>query len=382
MKINIVYNKAFPFDLGGGERRLFAVAKTFAQNGHEVKWLCSLPATLGNYVYEDGIEYVSVSRSITKSSARRALKDEFLFALNILKYSNKIDGDIVFVGQTPWLHFFSILFIRLIRRKRFRVALDLWEYWGSYWFKYYAPIVASIGFVLEKIAIFLSTETIVISEFGERKVREGFPNKKNLILIPNGFDDEILTLPQLKRKKNKIVYFGRLEPHKNVEILIRTIAMIKQKYEEVELEILGAGSDFERLSDLVKNLQLQGFVKITGKYLASVDAFKIMKASSVFVQPSLSEGGGSIAVFEALACGLPTVIFKHPQGIDPLLIENGLYGEIVEEITPQALADALEKMFIRLSVDQNLHQDCMLHAEKYTWSSIGKLYLNVFEGNS
>jgi len=382
MKINIVYNKAFPFDLGGGERRLFAVASAFAQNGHHVKWICSLPDTLDDYVCKDGIEYVSVSNSVTKLSARRTIKDEFVFALNVLRNSNKIDGDIVFVGQTPWLHFFAILLIKLIRRKKLRVVLDLWEYWDTNWFKYYRPFVATIGYILEKIAILLSAETIVISEFGHRKVMTAFPGKKNVTLIPNGFDDEILTLPQLTRKKKRIVYFGRLEPHKNIEILIRSMSILHQRSEKIELEILGAGADFERLLNLVKDLQLEGVVNIKGEHLPSVDAFKIMQASSVFVQPSLSEGGGSIAVFEALACGLPTVIFKHPQGIDPMLIENGQYGEIVEDITPQALADALQIMFIRLSVDENLHKKCMVYVEKYTWSNIGKRYLNAFEGAS
>jgi len=75
---------------------------------------------------------------------------------------------------------------------------------------------------------------------------------EKLVYIPNGVDTKRFSPGPSKVKKTYkdaklIVYFGRLHYQKNVDILIRSFALVKEKVKNVKLIIIGDGTDFQKL---------------------------------------------------------------------------------------------------------------------------------------
>ena len=97
-----------------------------------------------------------------------------------------------------------------------------------------------------------------------------------------------------------IMYAGRLEANKNVDVVIRAAALL----DGVHLVICGAGprrADLERLSH---DLGIAARVRFTG-YTSEIWSF--MKGAGVLVSVSDFEGSPNTAL-EAFAAGIPTVL--------------------------------------------------------------------------
>ena len=125
---------------------------------------------------------------------------------------------------------------------------------------------------------------------------------------------------------------GRLHPTKSYDVLIRAAAGLPAGAEVV---IHGEGDERPHLEALVRDLGLEGRVRLPGFATDLGDAFRGM---DVYVQPSRAEGFG-LSVVQAMTAGLPVVVSSA--GSLPELVDRGRSGLIVREGGPAALASAL-----------------------------------------
>ena len=122
----------------------------------------------------------------------------------------------------------------------------------------------------------------------------------------------------------KIVTVGRLVSQKGFDRLIRIIGKLKRKGKNVELYIIGEGTERKKmeriiLEENIKNdVHLMGFLK---------NPYALMAKMDLFVCSSLAEGY-SLVISEAMTIGLP-VISTDCAGPKELL-GNGKYGMLVE----------------------------------------------------
>ncbi|MDC0653358.1 glycosyltransferase [Planktomarina temperata] len=374
-KIVIVYNTPYPFMKGGGEKRLYEIARNFIRAGHQVTWICEKAwKSDKKIISHNGIVYASVGQLVRKSHSRRSVLPALFFALNLFRKPSLLKCDLIIVGQTPWVHFFPTLILKNIINRKTPIVLDIWEYWSNYWFQYYKFPVSLIGYLVEYCAIKLADYRVVISDLAESKIKE-ILKQGQYTLIKNGFDQSILDKKSGSRQKNKLVYFGRLEEHKNIKLLIDSVYDIQQTGVDVRLAIIGAGSEYYNLKKYVSYLKLESIITIDGEAVSSDKAHNLMKRCDVFVQPSISEGGGSIAVLEALACGLPVVLFKHPQGVDLSLIGYGAYGSVVNEVNRCSLSAGILQILQRTNTDMSIRENCIRFAKSQTWDKVTLEYL-------
>ena|SRR3989344_3691745 len=106
-----------------------------------------------------------------------------------------------------------------------------------------------------------------------------------------------------------ILMVARLEPEKNIGLALETLSLVRQKYPDTGLVIVGAGSQEKSLKSKVKSLKLDGAVEFTGW---QNDLTSFYKTSNVFLQTSLFEGYG-LSLVEAGLSGLPVI--TTPVGI-------------------------------------------------------------------
>ena len=137
---------------------------------------------------------------------------------------------------------------------------------------------------------------------------------------------------------------------------------------DILILIIGDGSERKNLENLVKKLGLQEKVKFLGQipnekipaYLAGADCFCL---------PSLREGFG-IVILEAMAAGLP-VIGTNVGGIKDL-IEDGKTGLLIEPKNPQAISQAINKIYSGQKFSK-------ANLKKYSWQNIASKVLELYE---
>lgn len=101
----------------------------------------------------------------------------------------------------------------------------------------------------------------------------------------------------------KMVFVGRLEPSKGLELLLYAIAEIQSK--NVNLAVYGKGNYGDRYKKLACDLGINDKIQWVG-FKSNVEVVKSYQQKDIFVLPSLKEPAG-IAVIEAMASGLPVI---------------------------------------------------------------------------
>ncbi len=109
-----------------------------------------------------------------------------------------------------------------------------------------------------------------------------------------------------------VIAVGRYVPQKNLDLLIKAMAILRDQGMDISLLLVGEGSERPALEALVKALDLSGRVIFTG-FRSDVPAFS--RAADIFAMPSDFEGL-PIAHLEAMYCGLPGVVSRHVPSLE------------------------------------------------------------------
>jgi glycosyltransferase involved in cell wall biosynthesis len=144
----------------------------------------------------------------------------------------------------------------------------------------------------------------------------------------------------------KLVSVGRLVEWKGHEYLIRALPSLLERFDEVELFLVGDGPRAEALSVLAAELGVGKSVRMLGA--VSHEAIPgIMAACHVYVQPSFThpktgqEESFGVALLEAIAVGLPVVLTDSGGMPEVVGFESGSCARIVPQRNAQAIADGI-----------------------------------------
>ena len=175
---------------------------------------------------------------------------------------------------------------------------------------------------------------------------EGFSFDK-LQVIPNGIDPptnwkDPNSQSESSNSEEKILLFvGRLEEQKGIDILLEKAPSILQALPEFQLVIIGQGSWSLRWQQWLEESSFAHRVKLLGP---RSDVMDWMRRSSLLVLPTRYEGMPNV-VLEAMSLGLPIACMRV-EGISQLL------GETLDEQSVSAQDwEAWEKLVIHLAKD-------------------------------
>ncbi|SJZ58935.1 Glycosyltransferase involved in cell wall bisynthesis [Cetobacterium ceti] len=192
---------------------------------------------------------------------------------------------------------------------------------------------------------------------------------KNKIYIINNPVENFKVKKRVTEKKDvkKLIAIGRLEYQKGFDLLIK--AMIQLKDKNVHLNIVGKGSEEEKLKQLVKKLNLENKISFLG-FKDNIQEY--LEDSDFFVLSSRFEGFPNV-VLEAHMCGKPVVAFKCKGGLNELIIE-GINGELALDGDPEDLGKK-----IKFSLNKNYDSELIkkITEEKYSKDKILKEYQQV-----
>ncbi|HSX16850.1 MAG TPA: glycosyltransferase family 4 protein [Patescibacteria group bacterium] len=340
LKIALVSDAVLPFHKGGKETRIHHLAQELVQMGQDVH-IYTMQWWKGADTYEqDGITYHALCRLYPLyHGKRRSIREGVFFGLACLKLI-AYDFDILEVDHMPYFPLFSAKIVSVIKRKK------LFATWHEVvglkaWKAYVGPVAGTVAYAVEQLSIHLPDHIEAVSSHTYNQLRSILHYKGPLSLVSNGIDFPRITAAKPSKTSSDLLYAGRLIPHKNVELLIRAVAVLKHTKPAVRCIIIGTGSEFDRLNTLAAELGVQENITFTGRLESSDDLFALMKSSKVFVSPSFREGFG-ITILEAYACGLSAVTVEHPDNAAQHLVKKDL--GIVCEPTPEAVAAAVNQL--------------------------------------
>ena len=217
--------------------------------------------------------------------------------------------------------------------------------------------------------------SIFVSEFLLRKAEEIAGDNKKFYFIPNGIDSYFLnkkrTNPYEDIGKN-IIYVGRLENIKRVDLLPEILSDILNFGFNVKMHIVGNGSKKEIIETKAKALNIQEKIVFYGR-VEHEDLPDLLVNKDCLLLISENEGWPCV-VLEAQACGVP-VVGTSNGGIPEAIGDGGIVIED-NDVTGNAVKALTQILNNPMSSDSLKER-----ATRFTWKKIVEkeieLYINI-----
>ena len=365
MKIAFIYDAVYPFITGGAEKRVYELARRLVKRGHEVHWYGVgwwWPESGKKDIEMEGIHLHGVCKPMDLyNGERRSVGEAVYFAVLLLPKLGRAKFDVIDCQGFPFFSCFTAKISSSLGRSPLIITLH--EVWNNYWYEYLGK-AGFFGKLVEKIMVNLTDKIITVSKKTKTDLMAVKSSEKSVV-IPNGIDFNYINKINPSDEKSDIIFAGRLIKEKNVDILIKTIAIVKERIPDIKCFIIGDGPERAKLERLVQELDIQNNVSFKGFMKNYNDLISYMKASKVFVLPSTREGFG-IVVIEANACGLPVVVVNHKMNAASDLIINNKNG-IISDFSKEDIAENIISMIDKKKIMQN---DCTQNSMKYDWDKI------------
>ena len=204
-------------------------------------------------------------------------------------------------------------------------------------------------------------------------------------VIPCGVDVDLFRPVDRREAKQKlglgedgvVLFVGRLEPLKGVDILLRTVAQLERASATRTVIVGGDQADAEmaRLRALCSDLGIAERVSFLGR-MAQQELPLYYSAADVSVIPSYYESFGLVAL-ESMACGTP-VIASRVGGL-PTIVKDGLNGYLIPWRCPEPFADGLDVLLGNAAIRQAMSDASRQTAESMSWAAVVDSLLNTYQ---
>ncbi len=375
MKIAIVSDVVYPYSKGGTEKRIYEIATRLAKRGHNVTIYCMQWWQGSDTRIDEGVQLKAISPYFSLySGERRSIKEALFFSLYCFKLI-KEEFDIIDVNHMPHFVLFSTKVVALLKRKKLHVIWN--EVWGvSYWIKYMG-LSGVLAALIEKVTAMLPDKFIAVSDYTARELatKLNVPQHK-IAVVPNGISMHELETIAPATSRSDVIFVGRLLSHKNIDVLIQSIALLKTKYPKIKCIIVGRGPEKNNLSTLVQNNDLFENVEFIEGIDDHAQLYALMKSSCAFAFPSTREGFG-IVVLEANGCGLPVITTDYHQNAARYLIKERLNGKVIS-LSKENLANAIDE-YMMMKPDPAGYLPFL---QQYDWDNLVQRVEDVYTSQS
>lgn len=209
---------------------------------------------------------------------------------------------------------------------------------------------------------------ICVSHAAEKLIKN-YPGLKEI--VANGvdlarFNPQIESRSQFRGDdKFNLLFVGRLDPRKGVQVLLPAFAFLKKRYENLRLIIVGDGFLKESLLEKVVREKIKDVVFVGS--VAREELPSYYRSADVFCAPSLRGESFGLILTEAMACGV-AVLTSDIDG----------YREVVpskEFLVPPgdsvSLALAIEALVENSGRRKRMVEEGLSRAKLYDWGVVG-----------
>jgi glycosyltransferase involved in cell wall biosynthesis len=177
------------------------------------------------------------------------------------------------------------------------------------------PIKGLFFYINEQISILLTKWYGSYFMTASARDRDRFVSHHHLgydrvTAIRGGVDNKLYRSVPEQEPKFHAIFMGRFHPQKCIDELLMIWQQIMQRHPDWRLGLIGDGILMDALHVQVTRSRMEKNVFFLGM-LAGVQKVQALKSSRVFLSASRYDTG-NIALDEALACGVPGVIYDLP----------------------------------------------------------------------
>jgi glycosyltransferase involved in cell wall biosynthesis len=157
----------------------------------------------------------------------------------------------------------------------------------------------------------------------------GVPEEKIFVTYNSPDTDLLLSVkekvnnapPMLSQNDFRIIHVGRLVKWKRVDLLIRAVSMLSNKFPEVELIVVGEGPELNNLKKLSNELKVENKILFVGSVYDPYTLGRYFKCSAVYALG----GMGGLSLNEAMVFEKP-VICSICDGTEKKLVRENING--------------------------------------------------------
>ena len=167
---------------------------------------------------------------------------------------------------------------------------------------------------------------------------------------------------------------ARLNEVKGHKYFVEAAGLLKKKGVVGKYLIAGTGEMEEALKEQIKQAELEDSVIMLG-FLQDVEP--LMNVMDVQVNCSFGTEATSLALLEGMSLGKPAVVTDF--GGNPGVIKDGVNGYLTPTHNPEALAEALEKLFCDNELYAEMSKNCKkIYEENFTAEVNSRRIENVY----
>jgi D-inositol-3-phosphate glycosyltransferase len=208
-----------------------------------------------------------------------------------------------------------------------------------------------------------------------------------LCTSPPGVDHDVFSPGDREAARSRVgfgdppvlLYAGRIQPLKGVDVVLGTFALVKEQIPGASLVIIGGPSGDEGDEELARLRSLAasiGNVEFR-EPVPHDDLVDHYRAADVLLLPSRSESFGLVAA-EAQSCGLP-VVAARTGGLEHVVCD-GMSGILVDGWDPADHATAALSILTDAALDSRLREGAVEWSQRFSWDSTANRFLELYAG--
>lgn len=204
---------------------------------------------------------------------------------------------------------------------------------------------------------------VAISESGRADlVRRGIPRERIRVSHCGAKHPQVEPVTETPRPQ-RVAFVGRLEAYKHVDVMLRAMALLSDRFPQAEILVIGRGARGPELERLARDLGLAHRTRFTG-FVSDRERDDLLARTRVCVFPSEKEGWG-LTVIESNRLGAP-VVASDVDGLRDS-VRDGETGFLVEGGHVAGFADRIGKLLSDDALATRMSSAALEWSRSFDW---------------
>jgi glycosyltransferase involved in cell wall biosynthesis len=168
-----------------------------------------------------------------------------------------------------------------------------------------------------------------------------------------------------------LLFFGRIEPYKGLDILVRAMDILSKEHMDLELTIAGKGDVGSENLKLIEKLK----INFKNYWITDEEICSLVSDADVLIAPyKKATQSGIISV--GLACYVPLIVTDV--GSFSEYVKDGVNGFLVKS-DPRALAEKIKELYVHRELLAEMSRRSAEIAEQFSWKNIAKKAIGLYQ---
>jgi glycosyltransferase involved in cell wall biosynthesis len=218
----------------------------------------------------------------------------------------------------------------------------------------------------------------MVAEVKKVGAMHGIPPKiieKKIYPIHHGVDTRTYSPIPGVGKENDLIFIGRFAPVKGVMELLDAVCMLRSKYPEIKIRLIGGGELEKDIEERIKREGLEKNVQVSTRWVPPDEKALEINRARIAIAPSKYEPHGQFDL-EAGACGVPCI--NGTGGFMERMLDN-VTALQCNPFSPKDIADKIDSLLSHEERIEEIGENALEFIKKYyDWDERASIYPKIF----